>query len=233
MSTPHIDAEMGEIAPIVLFPGDPIRAKNIASTFLTHVKQINARRNMLGFSGEYQGQRISVMGSGMGIPSMSIYATELIRFYGVKKLIRIGTCGGLGNVKIGDILMGQSASTDSQFNRLQFNGYDLSAVADFELMQQIKKTADKNKIDLKMVHVFSTDCFYNDSPAFIETLKKYRIEGVEMESSGLYGIAMKEGIQAVSLLTVSDHLETNEHMSGSDREKKVEIITKLALDSFI
>lgn len=231
MSTTHIQAEPGEIAPIVLLPGDPLRARHIAHLFLNDVKEINNRRNMLGYSGFYKGKFISVMGSGMGIPSSGIYATELIRFYGVKQIMRIGTCGGLGDIKIGDILIAQSASTDSSFNRLQFNGYDLAAVADFKMMRKINEVAEKKQISLKMSHIFSTDLFYNDSPSFIENLKKYHIEGIEMESAGLYGIAMREGIQAVSLLTVSDHLETDMHMKSLDREKNVELITQLALDS--
>jgi purine-nucleoside phosphorylase len=231
MNTPHIDAEPGAIADTVLLPGDPLRARHIAGTFLDDVRQVNACRNMLGYTGHYRGLRVSVMGSGMGIPSCAIYATELARVHGVRRIVRIGTCGGIGDVELGDLLLAQAASTDSNFNRLHFCGHDLAACADFSLMQTVVDVAAREDVALRIGSVFSTDCFYGGDPLLIERLRQHRISGVEMESAGLYGLAMREGIQALSVLTVSDHLQRDEHMPAELREHGLSRMATLVLDS--
>lgn len=231
MSTPHIDAEPGAIADTVLFPGDPLRARNIAREFLEDAVEVNARRNMLGYTGRYRGLRVSVMGSGMGIPSSAIYATELARVYGVRRIVRIGTCGGVGEVALGDLLLAQSASTDSRFNRMQFGGHDLAACADFGLLRAAAETASEQGVPVRVANIFSTDCFYDGDPELLSRLRRHRICGIEMESAGLYGLAMREGLQALAVLTVSDHLDRSEHMPASEREQGLSRMAALALDS--
>ncbi len=232
MPTPHIEAADHAFAETVLLPGDPLRARFIAETFLTDVVQVNGVRNMLGFTGSHQGLRLSVMGSGMGIPSLAIYATELIRNYGVRRLVRVGTCGGIGpEVKLGDILLGLGASTDSSFNRLQFSGQDFAATASFDLLRAAVAAAERLEIPYLVGGVFSTDTFYGNDPDFCARLQRHRIHGVEMESAGLYGIAAREGAEALSVLTVSDHLQSNQHMPASERERGLVRMVQLVLDS--
>lgn len=231
MSTPHIDAAPGAIADTVLFPGDPLRARHIAHTFLDDAVEFNARRNMLGYTGHWRGRRVSVMGSGMGIPSSAIYATELARVYGVRRIVRIGTCGGVGDVALGDLLLAQSASSDSRFNRLHFGDHDLAACADFALLKAVVDTAARRQVSVRVAHVFSTDCFYDGDLELVARLRRHRIVGIDMESSGLYGLGMREGVQCLSLLTVSDHLERDEHMPAAEREQGLARMVTLALDS--
>lgn len=231
MSTPHLDAEPGEIAATVLLPGDPLRARHIAREFLTDAKEVNTRRNMLGYTGTHRGQPISVLGSGMGIPSCAIYATELARFHGVRRIVRVGTCGGVGDVALGDILLAQSASTDSRFNRLQFGGHDLSACADFGLLRAAADSAARLGVAATVAGVFSTDCFYEGDPQLVEHLVRHRIMGVEMESAGLYGLAMREGVRALAVLAVSDHLQRGEHMDPRQREQGLATMVELVLEA--
>ncbi|HMM66450.1 MAG TPA: purine-nucleoside phosphorylase [Dokdonella sp.] len=233
MSTPHIAAEAGGIAPTVLLPGDPLRARHLARQFLSECVEVSTRRNMLAYSGRYRGERITIMGSGMGIPSCAIYATELARVYGVRRIVRVGTCGGIGDVEIGGLLMAQSAATDSGFNRLHFGGHDLSACADFGLMQAVSAQARRIGIALRVAHIFSTDCFYDGDAGILGLLARHHISGIEMESAGLYGVAMRERIQALSVLTVTDHLERDEHMAAEERERGLAQMAELALDSLL
>ena len=233
MSSPHIDAAPGAIADTVLLPGDPLRARHIAEEFLDDAVEVTTRRNMLGYTGHYRGLRVSVMGSGMGIPSSAIYATELARHYRVRRIVRVGTCGGVGDVALGDLLLAQAASTDSNFNRIQFGGHDLAVCADFDLLSAVASTASRQGIGLRVANVFSTDCFYDGDPALISRLLQHRITGIEMESAGLYGLAMREGIQALSVLTVSDHLQRGEHMPAEQREQGLSRMTALVLDSLL
>jgi purine-nucleoside phosphorylase len=186
---------------------------------------------MLGYTGRYRGMRVTVMGSGMGIPSCAIYATELARVYGVRRIVRVGTCGGIGDVALGDLLLAQAASTDSNFNRMQFGGHELAACADFELMRALADTALRQGISLRVASVFSTDCFYGGDPDLVERLLQHRIAAVDMESAGLYGLAMREGIQALSVLAVSDHLQRGEHMPAEQREQGLSRMVALVLDS--
>ena len=233
MSTPHLDAEPGQIAPTVLLPGDPLRARHIAREFLSDATEVNTRRNMLGYTGTHRGQRISVLGSGMGIPSCAIYATELARFHGVRRIVRVGTCGGVGEVALGDILLAQSASTDSRFNRLQFGGHDLSACADFGLLRAAADSAVRQGVTATVAGVFSTDCFYDGDPQLVEHLVRHRIMGVEMESAGLYGLGLREGFRALSVLAVSDHLQRDEHMAPAQREQGLSAMVALVLEALI
>lgn len=231
MSTPHIDARPGDIADTVLLPGDPLRARHVAREFLADAVEVNARRNMLAYTGAYRGRRVTVMGSGMGIPSCAIYATELARSYGVRRIVRIGTCGGVGDTALGDLLLAQAASTDSRFNRLQFGGHDLAACADFGLLRAVADTAARDGVAARVASVFSTDCFYGGDEGLVARLRQHRILGVEMESAGLYGLAMREGVRALAVLTVSDHLETDRHMPAAEREQGLSRMAALVLDS--
>lgn len=233
MSTAHIEALPGEIADTVLLPGDPLRARFIAHELLDRPTQVTARRNMLGYTGHWNGQPVSVMGGGMGIPSTAIYVTELVRVYGVRRIVRTGTCGGIGDVGVGDVLLAQSGSTDSRFNRMQFGGHDLAACADFELLRRAVDTAKATDMAVRIADIFSTDCFYDGDPEILEHLRRHHIVGVEMETAGLYGVAMRERFQALSILAVSDHLETDTHMPPSLREHGLAQLARLALNSLM
>jgi len=197
------------------------------------VVEVNTRRNMLGYSGHYRGMRVSVIGSGMGIPSCAIYATELARVFGVRRIVRVGTCGGVGDVGLGDLLLAQAASTDSNFNRVHFGGHDLAACADFGLLRAIADTASAQGVGLRIGGVFSTDCFHGGDPELAARLLQHRIHGIEMESAGLYGVAMREGFRAVSVLTVSDHVQRGTHMPAVQREQGLSRMTALVLDSLL
>ncbi len=230
MSTPHINAAAGAFAETVLMPGDPLRAKHIADTFLTDVVQINTVRNMFGFTGHYQGKKVSVMGSGMGIPSMSIYATELVKFYGVKNIIRIGSCGGLPlSVKVREVVIAMGASTDSVVNRNRLQGMDFAALASFDLLERAVAAARAKNIAVKVGNVFTSDLFYNPSETLFDTLEKYGILGVEMEAAGLYGVAAEYGINALSIMTVSDHIRTGESLSADERQTSFNEMVEIAL----
>jgi purine-nucleoside phosphorylase len=231
MGSPHIEAEVGAIADTVLLPGDPLRARFIAERFLEGAELVNGRRNMLGFSGRYRGVAVTVMGGGMGIPSTAIYATELARVHGVRRIVRVGTCGGIGDAALGDVLLAQSGSTDSSFNRRQFGGMDLAASADFELLCAAVATARASGIPARVAHVFSTDCFYGDDPALSGQLRRHQVLGIEMETAGLYGLAMREGFRALSLLAVSDLPDSGRSMPAAERERGLDTLARLALDS--
>lgn len=231
MSTPHLDAAPGSIADTVLLPGDPLRARDIAHALLTRVDEVNSRRNMLGYTGYRGGSRVSVVGSGMGMPSCAIYATELARVHGVRRIVRIGTCGGIGDVTLGDVLLAQSASTDSNFNRLQFGGHDLAACADFGLLRAVADAAADRGISARVAHVFSTDCFYDGDPALPQLLARHGIAGIDMESAALYGLAMRERFAALSVLTVSDHLQRAGSMPANARQTGLTGVAALVLDA--
>lgn len=234
MTTPHINAPEGAFAPICLLPGDPLRAQFIADNFLTDAELITNVRNMFGYTGNYQGKAISVMGSGMGIPSCSIYATELIRHYGVKQLIRVGSCGAvLPQINLRDIILAQGASTDSAVNRQRFGGFDFAALADFKLLSKIASFAQSTKTSVHIGNVFSTDLFYQDDMNLRDLFIKYQILGIEMEAAGLYSVAAAHGVSALTVLTVSDHLERGEVMSSEERQSGFHHMVKLTLDALI
>jgi len=219
MPTPHIDAQPDDFADTVLMPGDPLRAQFIAETFLEEVECVNRVRNMLGFTGTYRGRRLSVMGSGMGIPSLSIYAKELITEYGVKRLVRVGSCGAVrDDVAVNDIVVGMGACTDSGVNRARFNGHDFAAIADFELTRHAVDAARERATKVKVGNLFSADLFYTPDIEFFQTLKRLGILGVEMEAAGLYGVAAEFGARALTVCTVSDHILDGEALDAQARQ---------------
>ena len=232
MTTPHINANIGDFAETVLMPGDPLRAKHIAETFLDDAKQVTNVRNIFGYTGTYQGKPVSIMASGMGIPSMSIYARELIVSYGVKKLIRIGTCGGVGkDIKIRDVIFAQGASTDSNVNRARVNGYDFAAIADFELLLNGVNAAQKLGIKAKVGNVFTSDTFYHADKDLYQKLDNLGVLALDMETAGLYGVAAEYGAKAMALFTVSDHVMTGEATPSEERQNSFNEMVKVALES--
>lgn len=234
MATPHINAADGAFAETVLMPGDPLRAKYIAENFLDDAVEVTNVRNMLGFTGTYKGKRVSVMGSGMGIPSCSIYATELIREYGVKNIIRVGSCGAVSKeIKVRDVIIGLGASTDSKVNRARFKGHDFAAIASYELLEKAVNAARSLGIQARVGNIFSADLFYTPEPEMFDTLEKYNILGVEMEAAGLYGVAAEEGANALCILTVSDHIRTGEKTTSDERQTSFNDMLIVALDSVV
>lgn len=229
----HIEAKEDEIAESILLPGDPLRAKYIAETFLEGAVCYNNVRGMLGFTGIYKGKRISVQGTGMGVPSISIYITELMQSYGVKNLIRVGTCGAIQrDVKVRDVILAMSSSTDSQINRLTFGGVDYAPTASFELLKRAYDAGIQKGLNLKVGNVFTSDSFYNDNSE-LEKWAKYGILAIEMETTALYTLAAKFNRNALSVLTVSDHILTGEETSAAERQSTFNEMIEVALESVI
>ncbi|MDQ0162765.1 purine-nucleoside phosphorylase [Aeribacillus alveayuensis] len=227
----HIGAKKGEIAETILLPGDPLRAKYIAEHFLENATCYNEVRGMLGFTGTYKGKKVSVQGTGMGVPSISIYVNELIREYDVQKLIRVGSCGAIQkDVKVRDVILAMSASTDSQMNRQTFGGVDYAPTANFDLLKQAYDVALKRGIDVKVGNVFTADMFYNDN-AELEKWAQYGILAIEMETAALYTLAAKFGRKALSVLTVSDHVITGEETTAHERQTTFNDMIKIALEA--
>lgn len=227
----HIGATPGDIAPSILLPGDPYRAKFIAETWLDNPSCFNEVRGMLGYTGTYNGKRISVMGTGMGVPSHMIYVNELIEAYGVKTLVRVGTCGGMQlDLELGDLVLAMSASTDSHINRLRFGGRDFAPTACFELLLAAHRAAEKAGIPIRVGNVFTSDTFYEDDPEGWKQWASFGVLAVEMETAGLYTLAAKYGADALSVLTVSDHLATGEQSTAEERERTFTRMIDLALE---
>lgn len=234
MPTPHINAQPGDFADVALMPGDPQRAEHIATTFLTDARRVTDVRNMYGYTGYFEGRRVSVMAHGMGIPSCSIYATELVREYGVKTLIRVGSCGAFtADVRVGDVLIALGASTDSKVNRTRFLDHDFAALADFGLVERAVAAARRHAIPVRVGNVFSTDFFYSPQPQVLDVAEKLGIIGVEMEVAGLYGVASEHGARAVALLTVSDHIRRGEQLSPEARRESFGAMIQVALETAI
>ena len=232
MSTPHNTAKPGDIARTVLMPGDPLRAKYIAETYLTNVKCFNTVRNMLGFTGEYKGKPVSVIGSGMGIPSIGIYAYELYHFYDVDTIIRIGSAGGLSDsVKLRDVVAGIGACTNSNFASQYRLPGTFAPVADFTLLRRVAEIAEKRGISLKVGNILSSDVFYNDDPGFNDAWKRMGVLCVEMESAALYMIAAHAGKHALGMFTISDHIYTGEALSPEDRQTSFHEMMEVALEA--
>ena len=229
MATPHINAERGDFADVVLMPGDPLRAKYIAENFLEDIKQVNNVRGMLGFTGTYKGRRISVMGHGMGIPSCSIYAKELITEFDVKTIIRVGSCGAIRR----DVVIGMGASTDSKVNRLRFKDNDFAAIADFGLVRNAVEAAETAGIPARVGNIFSADLFYTPDPQMFDVMEKYGILGVEMEAAGIYGVAAEFGAKALTICTVSDHIRTGENLPAEERQTTFNEMITIALESVL
>jgi len=229
----HINAKKGDIAEIVLLPGDPLRAKYIAETFLEDVTQYNEVRNMFGYTGTYKGKRISVQGTGMGVPSISIYTTELMQEYDCQKLIRVGTCGALKrDVKVRDVILAQSATTDSKMNEIIFKGIDYAPTADFDLLLKAYKAGEAAGLNLRVGNIYTADLFYGEDNQN-EKLAEYGVLAVEMESAALYTLAAKFNRQALSVLTVSDHLLTGEATTSEERQTTFNDMIVVALEAAI
>ena len=230
----HIEAKKGEIAKTVLLPGDPLRAKYIAETFLEDVKQYNSVRNMFGYTGIYKGVPVSVQGTGMGLPSMMIYAEELISEYGVENLIRVGSAGGMKEeVKIRDVVLAQGATTDSGVNRQTFNNQvDFAPLADFSLLKKAYEVGVEQKMEVKVGNVLSADRFYNEE-LDKKKLARYGVMAVEMEAAGLYTLAAKHNKRALAILTISDHLLTGEETTSQERERTFDDMMVIALETAI
>lgn len=232
MSTPHINSQKNDFSDIVLMPGDPIRAKYIAENYLDKFTQVNNTRLMLAYTGFYKNKKISVMSHGIGVPSASLYARELIVEYHVKKIIRIGTCGAvLNNIKLRDIIIGMGASTDSKTNRIRFNNHDFSAIANFDMICNMVVTAKRMNTAVHVGNFFTTDLFYNDDENMLSILQKYNILGVDMETSGIYAVASELNAKALSVCTVSDHITKKEKLSSKDRESSFNEMITMALES--
>jgi purine-nucleoside phosphorylase len=232
MPTPHLDAEPGAFAETVLLPGDPLRARHIAEHLLQGAVQVNHTRNMLGYTGRWNGQRISVLGTGMGMPSALIYATELVRHFGVRRLLRLGTCGSLRRgLALGDLVLATAASTDSALNRRRFQGMDLAAAASFELCRRLADAAAAEDAPLHVGLVFSTDRFYDDSPDLLGLLERSGHLAVEMEAAALFALAAEARVQAGALLAVSADLHEARHFSAQQREEGLLRAARIALQA--
>ncbi|MDQ0245433.1 purine-nucleoside phosphorylase [Bacillus fengqiuensis] len=229
----HIGAKMGDIAETILLPGDPLRAKYIAETFLENPTCYNEVRGMLGFTGTYKGKRVSVQGTGMGVPSISIYVNELIQSYNVQNLIRVGTCGAIQkDVNVRDVILAMTSSTDSQMNRMAFGGIDYAPTASFDLLKKAYDAGTEKGLNLKVGNVFTADQFYNEDSQF-EKLARYGVLAVEMETTALYTLASKFGRNALSVLTVSDHILTGEETTAEERQTTFNEMIEVALEASV
>lgn len=232
MSTPHNQAEKGDIAKTVLMPGDPLRAKFIAENFLSEVHQFNAVRNMFGYTGLYNGKKVSVMGSGMGMPSIGIYSYELYTQYDVDNIIRIGSAGALSDeINVMDIVAAIGACTDSNYAAQYHLPGTFAPTADFGLLRKAVETAEKNNLSVKIGNIVSSDVFYNDSHDVNDKWKKMNVLAVDMEAAALYMNAARCGKKALCILTISDHLYKNESLSAIQRQNSFVDMMKLALET--
>jgi purine-nucleoside phosphorylase len=227
-----MNAAPGDFAETVLMPGDPLRAKYIADKWLKGARQVTDVRNMWGFTGTYKSMPLSIMAHGMGIPSVSIYCTELITEYNVKRLIRVGSCGtSHPKVKLRDVIIAMGASTDSGVNRLRFHDHDFAALASFRLVQNAVAAAEKNKVRFHVGNIFSADLFYTPDTAMFETLAKYDVLGVEMEAAGIYPIAAEHGVEALAICTVSDDIHSGKALSTDERQTTFDDMIMVALET--
>ncbi|MBR3569764.1 MAG: purine-nucleoside phosphorylase [Oscillibacter sp.] len=230
--TPHNEAKAGDIAKIVLMPGDPLRAKHIAENYLENPVCFNHVRNMLGFTGTYRGSRVSVMGHGMGIPSAGLYAYELYAFYGVEAIIRIGSAGGIAeSARLQDVILATAASTNSNYAAQYHFPGQLAASASWPLLRKAAETAEALNIPVQVGQVFSSDAFYGEGEDVKNACRAFGVLGLEMETAGLYWTAQSLGKQALAMLTISDHVFTGESLSSEDRQKSFGAMMKLALET--
>lgn len=232
--TPHIEAQAGDVADAVLLPGDPLRAKAIADRFLDDVHCYNRVRNMLGFTGTYRGRRVSVQGTGMGMPTLAIYVTELMRFYGVRTAIRVGSCGAMQpEIDLRDLVVATAAHTDSAMNRQQFGGIDFAPAADADIVATAARLGRERGIPTHVGTILSTDTFYDADPGPRTALVRHGVLAVEMESAVLFRIAMAHRARAGCVATVSDHLMREEHVSSDERERGFVVMAEIALDTVV
>lgn len=230
MSTPHNGAEKGDIAKTVLMPGDPLRAKYIADTYLKDVKCFNTVRNMFGYTGTYEGKEVSVMGGGMGMPSIGIYSFELYHFYDADQIIRIGSAGGISDkVKVRDLVIGMGASTNSNFASQYKLPGTFAPIADFGLLRKAVEIAEEKNIPVAVGNILSSDTFYTDDETANDQWKKMQILCVEMEAAALYMNAARAGKKALCMLTISDHLYTGEALSAEERQTSFHEMMEVAL----
>ena len=234
MTAKHINAAPGDFAETVLMPGDPLRAEYIASTYLEGARKVCDVRNMWGFTGQYKGKALSVMAHGMGIPSASIYCSELITEYGVKRIIRVGSCGTVNpSVKLWDIIIAMGASTNSGVNRMRFGGYDLAALASFKLLSRAVSVAEEKGVSFHVGNIFSEDLFYTPDSGIFDLLEKYNILGVEMEAAGIYTLAAEHRIEALAICTVSDDIRSGKALTTTERQTAFDEMIGVALDTTI
>ena len=230
MATKHMNADAGDFADSVLMPGDPLRARYIADTYLSDTRQVTDVRNMLGFTGTYEGVPISVMAHGMGIPSVSIYCTELMRDYGVKRIIRVGSCGTVNPAtKLRDIVIAMGACTDSGVNRQRFGGYDYAAIASFQLLSNAVQCAREQGAPFHVGNIFSADLFYTADESMLDTMERYNILGLEMEAAGMYALAAEHGVDALAICTVSDDIRSGAALTSEERASTFDDMIKVAL----
>jgi len=228
--TIHIGAKPEDIADVVLMPGDPYRAKWAAETFLTDAIRVNEVRGMLGFTGTWNGHRVTIQGSGMGMPSMSIYANELIRDFNAQTLIRIGSCGGMQpHVKIRDVILAMTASTVSTPSSTIFRELNYAPCADFRLLSAAVEAAKSVDVDVHVGGIYSSDTFYDERPDLNAEMERHGILGVEMEAAELYTLAARYGRRALGVMTVSDHLQTGDALPAKDRERSFADMVEIAL----
>ena len=234
MATPHINAASGGYADTVLMPGDPLRAQYIAEQFLDDARRVNDVRNMWGFTGSYKGRPVSVQSHGMGIPSASIYTHELVTEYGVRRVVRVGSCGtSHPDVKLRDIVIAMGASTDSNCNRMRFGGYDLAALASYDLVEKAVTAAKAAGVRYHVGNIFSADLFYTPDPDMFETMAKYNVYGIEMEAAGIFPIAVEHDAEAVAICTVSDDIPNGKHLSSEDRATTFDEMILVALQTAV
>ena len=232
MATAHINAAPGDFAETVLMPGDPLRAEYIATSFLEDARRVSDVRNMWGYTGTYQGKPVSVMAHGMGIPSASIYTHELITEYGVKRVMRVGSCGtSHPDVELRDLVIAMGASTDSAVNRMRFGGYDLAPLASFNLVEKAVAAARAAGVRHHVGNIFSADLFYTPDPGMFETMAKYNIFGIEMEAAGIFPIAAENNAEALAICTVSDDIPNGKHLSSDDRATSFDEMITVALET--
>ncbi|TVP74616.1 MAG: purine-nucleoside phosphorylase [Nitriliruptor sp.] len=234
MPTPHLSAAPGQFADTVLLPGDPLRARHIAERCFDDPEQVNEVRGALAYTGSYQGMPISVLGTGMGIPSASIYTTELVREYGVQRLVRVGSCGAVQEeLALRDIVLAIGACTDSGVNRARYDGLDFAATADFHLLRAAVEAAEARDQAVAIGNVHSADQFYDPRGTLVETMRGMGVLAVEMEAAGIYGVAAEHGVRALTVLTVSDHILRDEQTSSDERERTFDDMVDIALDGLL
>ena len=233
MST-HIAAQPGQIAPRILLPGDPLRARWIAENFLEDAECYSEVRGMLGFTGTFRGEPVSVQGTGMGQPSASIYVNELISEYDVQQLVRVGSCGALTEgLKVRDVVIAQAAATDSSMNTLRFQGYHYPATADFALLRAAVEAAEETLTDHAVATVFSSDSFYHSRPELTQKVVEYGVAAVEMEAAEIYTLATLHRRQTLAICTVSDHIVTGEETTAQEREQTFGDMVAIALEAML
>ena len=234
MPTPHISAAPDRFADTVLLPGDPLRARHIAERCFDTPELVNEVRGALAYTGTFRGMPVSVLGTGMGIPSASIYATELVREYGVQRLVRVGSCGAVQErLQLRDVVLAAGACTDSQVNRARYAGLDFAAIADFELLRAAAEAAEAAGQEVAVGNVHSADLFYDPREGVVGAMQRMGVLAVEMEAAGIYGVAAEHGARALTVLTVSDHILRGEQTSSQERQTTFDTMVDIALDGLL